>query len=868
MNYQIKSFVLGLLFYSAVLPADEFEFDQGSIAHHSLTSSSFELMDIERQTLKDLGLGDSIEDIQNGSLSSVEDFLSEADDHLSKVTAENAKNELRVHYSNDLDEIQDSFDEYIGEIQNEVEDIAKGVEDDAVDLAIGYGLSMTSLTMTAILAPKVLLTCRTKPSAVIYVGTSAVYITRELANTRKFRLSQLAEFERISEFKVDHARTYNQNLDAARYAADLQVELLRSYKNVLRSGFESIQDKAKNAKQVFYGFGIASATAAGEQYFGSGTCGSVSPVESGAYIDYEKFNIEALASADNTFFDLVRNANELSEAMYHYYQWDAQIRGEDFKYELSDFHVFDESYDQWLSQDLLNKELDASFSFQEIIVAAMRSVQEFLISSSYARDYSSEERKQYQSQIKTEKMMISEQLDNRAADFIADIDKIGALLIGGGFNLLLQKFSPGYNKFLNKVASNGVYRSAAFGVHALLAQQASTRLDRASEAFLVRIDRVGDLISRLQDDFHKGTDLMYMTPKTDQKVSELLVKRGYGTDVSLSELSISELKELAREVGDSEKSKSEATLSALEDRIQREIASKQSKESAASEKRVEESEKKVEKNNGDRSNVETRKQRGERFAPDSSYIKNDTYLIRPFVFISNIILQKAHARQSPIGELTRQFPVERSICIGDGRCPPPLFVPLPNDRFNPLNQMIHQHSQYANAVYEKKLNEIAKYDAFVEANYQNPFRFRSHIISNLNTSRARAGMSEIPFDQLLSQFHQEYTTDFENSYRDIPSKLLIPAESNITFANVRRGETSAPNQSMAQHMSLEQKKILESLVQRKREFKAQRDSSRRIASKSSDISQGLNVDGSYIHPVHLSLFDIIHRRYQLKFQSN
>lgn len=785
-------FVFISLIFSQVF-ADELTFSS-----QNSPDSIIELTSSEQEVLTKIGLDDQIDSIKQGSEEAIESLRSRAKDEVTSF-----ESSLRSKADNAKDNIDQSIDELEArarQVKQDINDMVRKelneVKQDVTTMARGYGLSTASLIMTGILAPRVLMTCRSKPSAVIYVGTAAIYITRELLNTGKFRASELSEIERISKLRIDRQKTYNQNIDAVKYAVDTQVDHLNSYSNILREGFESIRDKAKNARMASYGFGLASATAAAETFMGSGTCGEVPSEEELLSANYRQYLDETRSR--------IQSASSVTEAFYSYYEWESKL----FGLEMAESYSFDEK--KILSQ--FKNQKHALEFIKQSILASLEFVSDVFVSRAQAN---------YSDQVEFTREEIFT-ADSKAYDLAADADKIGAILLGGSFELLMYAFVPGYHKFLTKVAASGPSRSIAFGGHALLAHLTANDLEEASENFLERVDKVDEIIDRIHRATGSALDTIRLSDAMARRIENFARRNGINFPKPLDQMSLEEIDRfLSSEV---RKLKGQAKEEGQE--ILQELRSLK-----------------------------------------SAQLNHMTDEITPwFVRISVFIRDQFLTPELFASEqLTQNFDLNKLTCIGVRECRAPVFPLMPPGEFEELNPRIKEFSEYASSVFSGQEKRRQEGESLLSENQSKTLELRGQIYDYLNQQAQRP----YDFQELIESSHREYQRDFERAVNS-----LDPNDQQLLFSNT--GAQSISDQSLDRlesqktveassggGLSKSEILVLKSLVERIHKLgTTTRTETRRESDESyEDV-------GRFLHPVHLSLFDIIHRRYQIKMRNN
>ena len=183
--------------------------------------------------------------------------------------------------------IQDKANEEINKVKNEANKTVEEVKTEAKKIAAGYVASTISLYAATLLAPEAIMVCKTKPSALIYAGTSAFYLLQEMMAIKILKASRLGEIEVVDNVELDKNKTVNQNLQNAKEKVSDQAQYLRNYKKTLDDYFKALKKKAQNAKIAGLGFAAASAAAAAEQMdFFTGVSGICVVQSPNQMIDY------------------------------------------------------------------------------------------------------------------------------------------------------------------------------------------------------------------------------------------------------------------------------------------------------------------------------------------------------------------------------------------------------------------------------------------------------------------------------------------------------------------------------------------------------------------------------------------------------
>ncbi len=224
-------------------------------------------LDIDEAQLKEM--------IHRKDLTELKEKLSEADiSDEGQVLVDDLKDDLRDKGNEIKDQVLEKIEDEKNRIEGKARESLKELEKDAEKVAGGYAASTVSLIGLAVFAPAVLKSCTTKPSALIYAGAGAVYVTKELLNSQKFKAEALSEIEYV-ELKLDQSRSLAENIATSKEAFNLQFDLINRYKSFVDKAIKSIDEKAKSARIAAIGFTAASAVALAETYgFDAGTCGT------------------------------------------------------------------------------------------------------------------------------------------------------------------------------------------------------------------------------------------------------------------------------------------------------------------------------------------------------------------------------------------------------------------------------------------------------------------------------------------------------------------------------------------------------------------------------------------------------------------
>lgn len=249
MNFRVLIIIISLLFSA-----------------HGWAITPEMLSESELNVIKQLGYSESdLRAMDAATLrSSLEGKISDEKENFEKYKSENFQRVIDQDIKPKLDDVGTKLGKE-----------GASLKGDLPKLGGAYLVSTISLFMAALIAPQALMVCKTKPSAMIYAGSAAVYIFQEMRNVKKLKASQLAEIEMISKPTIDQNKSINQNVHQFNDKIDDQINYIQVYKNTIDQAIKALRVKAKNAKMVSIGFLAASAAAAAEQMnwiSGSGSC--------------------------------------------------------------------------------------------------------------------------------------------------------------------------------------------------------------------------------------------------------------------------------------------------------------------------------------------------------------------------------------------------------------------------------------------------------------------------------------------------------------------------------------------------------------------------------------------------------------------
>lgn len=191
---------------------------------------------------------------------------------------EEKKDEIESDIADVKDKAKDELENFKKELDSEKEKLKKEIEKEKkilVDTAKrefipGMGLSLFSLTATAVVAPIMALFCFDQPSVKIYTAGAAYYLFKELSQWKKFKVSMMMTMERIEKVDFNDDKSIRENVSSGKSFLRSQLDFMDGQLDILKNGFEAIEKKAVNAKHVSYAYAAAGGAALLETYFGGG----------------------------------------------------------------------------------------------------------------------------------------------------------------------------------------------------------------------------------------------------------------------------------------------------------------------------------------------------------------------------------------------------------------------------------------------------------------------------------------------------------------------------------------------------------------------------------------------------------------------
>jgi hypothetical protein len=426
---------------------------------------------------------------------------------------------IRADQANSLDKenlkaklqevINQKIDPKIQEIKDKINNEKQEVESDAKKLAAGYLASTVSLFAATLIGPQVIMVCKTKPSAVIYAGSAALYIVQEIANIKVLKASQLAEIEVVDNLKIDQEKSYKENVADVKNKVDLQVGYLRTYKKTLDDAFSALKKKAKNAKIVSAGFLASSAAAAAEQMnwiSGGGTCVASHEIKK----DPKEYLVFS-SKLDDHYKKLIEEAKTPEDKWANYYEW------ESYKFGASRSLSWDEY------ARLKNIPGPSHSSLTAILNSAIDTFETHFVSNAFAG----------------EKVTVAASLkNNKAADWYGDLDKLG---IVGGAAINIVAYMAGWQLgFLKNIIASGTSRAVTFGAQAAIAFTAGKLFDDAANGFIEKMKKVDRILDQMDTIAKKGLDLIVPSDSDARRFQEIATKLGVPSTKLITDMSIRE----------------------------------------------------------------------------------------------------------------------------------------------------------------------------------------------------------------------------------------------------------------------------------------------------------------------------------------
>ncbi|QDK41428.1 hypothetical protein DOM21_08155 [Bacteriovorax stolpii] len=447
------------------------------------------------EAVKRLGLSET--EIKNLDTDTLKATLEEKLD----VEKEALKQEAKEKFQQVVDEkIEPKLNEMRASVEKEKAELKK----DAIKLGAGYITSTISLFAATLIAPQAIMVCKTKPSAVIYAGSAAIYVLQEMRNIKILKASQLAEIEVVNKIDIDKTKSVKENAKILEAKVDEQVGYIKAYKNTIDHAVSALKKKAKNAKMVSIGFLASSATAAAEQMdwiSGGGACVASAP----ASLDQLNFS----PKLDARYAQLIDEAQSAQDKWAYYYEWESLKFGVDRTLSWSEY------------EKLKNVPVSSG-----ILKNAMGFIHSTLLSTALAAE-------------DTKKVTVAGSLkDNKAADWIGDLDKLG---IVGGLATNVVAYMAGWQMgFLKSIIASGTSRAITFGAQGALAFTAGKLFGDAATDLEKKLARIERLINDVQAVSKKGINMLVPSDADARRFQEIAAKIGVPSDKLITEMSINE----------------------------------------------------------------------------------------------------------------------------------------------------------------------------------------------------------------------------------------------------------------------------------------------------------------------------------------
>ncbi|MBY0413703.1 MAG: hypothetical protein K2Q18_06040, partial [Bdellovibrionales bacterium] len=497
---------------------------------------AFDVKDLSEKELSALNkLGLTNAEIEKLSTDDLKQKLQE------KLTEE--KENLKNLAQEKLQEIVDKkVDPKIEAVKRKIEQEKDELKKDATKLAAGYLTSTVSLYMATLVGVQMYMYCRSQPSAIIYMVSSGVYIFQEMTNMKVLRASQLAELEVVDDLGTDSAKSLKENAVILENKIDQQVGYLQAYKNTLDHAVRALKKKASNAKIVSVGFLAASGVAAAEQLnFFTGVSGScVASNSTPKQINFSK-------ELDQRYVRLIESAPSAADKWGLYYEWESLKFGVDRSITKSEY-------------DKLKKSpVDTS-----ILKSAINFISSQLLTQAFAAE--------------SKKVTMVESLkDNKAADWIGDLDKLG--IVGGAATALIAYMAGWQIGFFTSVKASGTTRAIVFGVQGALALTAGILFDNAADNLGKKLEKIDNLINQTKELAVKGINILVPSDSDAKNLQKLGSKLGIPSDKLISEMPINQAKEYLQQIKEKAKTLDDEAknwLNGYEDKLQGQLDVKKS----------------------------------------------------------------------------------------------------------------------------------------------------------------------------------------------------------------------------------------------------------------------------------------------------
>ena len=425
--------------------------------------------------------------------------------------------------------IKDSKEVVMDLVKERIDQEKKDITGYSKTLIKGYLFSTISLFAATLIAPQAIMVCKTKPSAIIYAGSAALYIVSEIMNVKILKASQLAEIEVVSDYKfskdknlnenlkglkqnINLDKSYKENLDDVKSNIDDQIGYIKAYKKTLDHYFAALKKKARNAKIVSIGFMASSVAAIAEQmdlFSGGGAC------IASHNIDKSKDSKEYLvfsSKLDDYYMKSIDEAKSSEDKWANYFEWESYKFGANRSLSWEEF------------SRLKNIPSMDSHSLSSILKATITSLESNFVANAFAA---------------SEKITVIPALKNKKmADWYGDLDKLG---IAGGAAVTLVAYMTGWQMgFLKSIMASGTSRAITFGVQGALAYTAGSMFDEAADGFIGKMAKVDKIIAYFDKYAKEGIDMLVPSDAYSKKFQEIVAIAGVPSDKLITEMTIRE----------------------------------------------------------------------------------------------------------------------------------------------------------------------------------------------------------------------------------------------------------------------------------------------------------------------------------------
>lgn len=452
------------------------------------------------------------------------------------ISEEQAKNLDKAALKAKLQEsLTKKINPKINEIKEKINHEKEGIKSDATKIAAGYLASTVSLFAATLIAPQVIMVCKTKPSAIIYAGSAGLYVLQEMANIKVLKASQLAEIEVVDDLKIKNELSLKENIKEVNDKVDAQVGYLKNYKKTLDDAFSALKKKAKNAKMVSVGFLASSAAAVAEQMdWFTGVAGSCVASHETDGRNHSKRALVFSSKFDDHYGQLIDKAQSAQDKWAYYYEWEA------YKFGATRSMSWDE-YAQLKNNPTLTPEF-----LGPILNSAMKMIQSQMLASAFA----------------SEKVTVAASLkNNKTADWYGDLDKLG--IVGGVATNLVAYMAGWQMGFLKTIIASGTTRAITFGAQGAIAFTAGKMFDDGADGFIDRMAKIDTIIDQLDKTVKKGLDALVPSDGDAKRFQEIANKLGVPSNKLITEMSLREAGHYIEKIKDNGNEK----LSDLEDKF-------------------------------------------------------------------------------------------------------------------------------------------------------------------------------------------------------------------------------------------------------------------------------------------------------------